>query len=112
MCIVFISCTDTKRKLHPPIRLKGIPNNAFWVGGIDGGNWYLVEYVHAHKNNAYIKVYNDSDGSLIVSKRFFLICVLSGQPMFIENLQEQITGFDGEKIYLKRMPGKDSCYLQ
>ncbi len=93
------------------MKVKGIPENAFWIGGADGGNWYLIDNVHDHRNNAIIKVYNDNDGSLIVSKRFILICPSDNQTL-IEELKEEIAGFDGEKILIKSPNGKQPCYFQ
>lgn len=110
--IVFVSCIDSKDKIPAPARPIRVPEKAFWIGGADGGNWYLVEYVHPHKNNAVIKIYNDNNGDLITSKRFILICNTSESPIHIDNLQKQIMAFDGKKIYLKPLPGQKSCYLQ
>lgn len=109
--LIIASCSDEKDKNKTPARLKDIPDKAFWVGGVDSGNWFYVDYVHAHRNNAVIKVYNGQDGSLIISKKFILICPV-GVQMLIDNLQEQISAFDREKIYLKSTNGKKSCYLQ
>jgi hypothetical protein len=105
------SCSTKLDDKVEPVRLQNIPEKAFWVGGTDGGNWFLVEDVHNHSNNATIKVYNDIDGSLIASKRFMLICPVDNhQP--IHDLQEQINGFDGKKILLKSPNTKKACWLQ
>ena len=109
--LTLFSCSTKHDKSKQHGQLKNIPEKAFWVGGTDGGNWFLVEEVHNHKNNATIKVYNDIDGSLIISKRFLLICPIDNQQL-IDNLQEQINGFDGEKILLKSHNDKKACWLQ
>ena len=109
--LTIASCSHENTNTIVPNRVKGIPDKAFWVGGTDGGNWYLVEYVHPHRNNAVIKVYNDQDGSLIISKRFMVICP-EDNPTYIDSLQKQISSFDGEKIYLESPNGKAGCYLQ
>jgi hypothetical protein len=106
-----LSCSTTIDKKNEPARLKGIPENAFWIGGVDGGNWYLIDYIDDHRNNAFIKVYNDNDGSLIISKSFMLICPSDNQTL-IDDLKEQIQGFDGKKIFLKSPDEKAGCYLQ
>jgi len=113
LLFVFIiaSCSHKKEEAKSPLRVKGIPEEAFWIGGVDGGNWYLIENIHDHRNSAFIKVYNDNDGSLIISKKFYLICPLDNKTL-IENLKEQIEDFDGERINLKSFDGKKSCYLQ
>jgi hypothetical protein len=94
------SCIDSANAPAIPTRPKGVPEKAFWKGGVDGGNWYVIESVNAHKNSATMSVYNGQDGSLMVWGKFMLVCpVDSMQP--IKNLQEEISGFDGEKIYLE-----------
>lgn len=109
--LTLFSCSADHDKVKPQERPKNIPEQAFWVGGTDGGNWYVVEHVHNHKNNAFIKVYNDTDGSLIASKRFVLVCPIDNQQL-IDNLQEQINGYDGEKILLRSSNNKKACWLQ
>lgn len=108
---LLLSCSQAREEKVEPIHLSNIPEKAFWAGGVDGGNWYFVEYIHDHRNNAIIKIYNDNDGSLIVSKRFTLICPSDNQTL-IDDLKKQIKGFDGEKIYLKSPNEKAGCYLQ
>lgn len=93
------------------LKPKAVPSGAFWAGGVDGGNWYVVKEVNAHRNKALIEVYNDQNGSLLLSKNFTLICPVH-QQMFISNLKEQISGFDGEKIYLLSKGQLKGCYLQ
>lgn len=97
--------------LKPPVHLKNIPQNAFWAGGPDGGDWYVVNDVHPHKNSADIAIYNDQDGSIIMSRQFILVCSGRGDPMWIEDLKKQISFFDGQRIYLKTEKGKANCYL-
>jgi hypothetical protein len=109
--ILIISSCSNKNNTEKPARVNSIPEKAFWVGGRDGGNWYLVDYIHPHRNNADIKVYNDDDGSLIISKRFILTCPTDNQVL-IGNLTEQINAFDGKIIYLKSAAGKKGCFLQ
>jgi hypothetical protein len=111
LSIFFISCTSNSVKLREPIRKEGIPKTAFWVGGVDGGNWFDVKSIHSHRNNAIIAVYNDQDGSLIVSKRFIVVC-RADKPIWIDDLKNQITGFDGEKIYLQSVDGGRRCWMQ
>jgi hypothetical protein len=109
--LFFFSCSDKNNTLIAPKRIDGIPDKAFWIGGTEGGNWYYVEYIHPHRSNAIIKIYNDQNGELIVSKRFILICP-ENNPSFIDSLQKQINAFDGDKIILHASPGKSVCYLQ
>lgn len=107
----FFSCSDKNDTSKVPERVDGIPEKAFWIGGPDGGNWYYIESIHPHRSNAIIKIYNDIDGKLIVSKMFILICP-EDNPSFIDSLQKQINAFDGERILFHASPGKSACYLQ
>jgi hypothetical protein len=47
---LLVSCRPNDPENNTPIKKPNIPDKAFWVGGVDGGNWYLVKYIHDHKN--------------------------------------------------------------
>ncbi len=111
LCIIITSCNVSNQKVLTPEKLKNIPKKAFWVGGVDGGNWYCVEYINPNKNSANISIYNDQSGELIVSKKFILVCKSQNQT-FIKNLERQINSFDGYRIYLTAENNKQNCYLQ
>ena len=93
---------------------KNISDKAFWVGGADGGNWYLVDSINKSRKEASIKVYNDYTGELIVSKTFKMKCI-NDDGINWDNLREQINAFDGEKIQLE-IKGKGGtsryCYFE
>ena len=109
--IIITSCNVGNQKVEKLKKLKSVPEKAFWIGGVDGGNWYYVEYIHPHKNWAKISIYNDQSGDLIVSKKFILVCESQNQT-FIKNLETQIDSFDGNRIYLTSENDKQKCYLQ
>ncbi|MFY7938615.1 MAG: hypothetical protein ACOVOQ_14630 [Flavobacterium sp.] len=109
--IIMTSCNVGNQKVEKPKKLKSVPEKAFWIGGVDGGNWYYIEYIHPHKNSAKISIYNDQSGELIVSKKFILVCESQNQT-FIKNLETQIDSFDGNRIYLTSENDKQKCYLQ
>ncbi len=102
---ILISC-EFSNKTPKPTRLSGIPEDAFWVGGLDGGNWYSIKDIHPHKNRAYISIYNDQTGELVLAQKFILICEIDNLK-FIKDLKEEIVSFDGKHIQLK-----SGCYLQ
>ena len=87
-------------------RVGGIPKNAFFAEKEDNRNWFLINSIHNHKNNAQISIYDYETGELILNKRFFKICPID-ELKFIEDLKKEIDFYDGEKIQLK-----DNCYLQ
>ena len=91
-------------------RPKNIPKNSFWAGGVDGGNWFFIKSVNSHRNMARIAIYNDQDGQLIIDKSFMLICGANKQT-FIDELQKQISGFDGKNIYFIKSDSVN-CWLQ
>lgn len=116
---LLLSCTDTSDNNLAPSRLKNIPQTAFWLDGTDGGSWFVIKEIHSHKNAATIEIYNDQDGSLIVSKQFVLICNLDNSGFvesqyfsILDSLPKQILGFDGEKIILKTVFNNKNCVLQ
>lgn len=106
-----ISCSNHKSRNNTELKPATIPADAFFVKGKNQNYWCQAE-VHDHRNNAFIKVYEATSGKLIQSKRFMVICKLEGNPIWIEDLKNQIDYFDGEKFHLKRPKGKDSCWLQ
>ncbi|GAA4952726.1 hypothetical protein GCM10023314_27830 [Algibacter agarivorans] len=87
-------------------RVGGIPYNAFFAEKENNSNWFLINSIHNHKNNAQISIYDYETGELILNKRFFKICPID-ELKLIEDLKREIEFFDGEKIQLK-----DNCYLQ
>jgi len=87
-------------------RVGGIPKHAFLAGKENKLNWFLINYIHNHKNNAQISIYDYESGELILNKRFLKICPID-ELKLIEDLKKEIDFYDGEKIQLK-----DNCYLQ
>ncbi|WP_040254728.1 FEKKY domain-containing protein [Psychroserpens mesophilus] len=81
-----------------------IPDSAFWIEKNGIGNWFNVDWMHNHKNNAIISIY-DKSGELIIKSKFMKICPID-ELKFIEDLKSEIDFYDGENIQLK-----DNCYL-
>jgi hypothetical protein len=106
-----LACNQGTSNREVPGRIQGIPDSAFWVGGSDGGNWYLVKNIDANKNSAYISIYHDFTGDLLLSKKFTLNCPVDIQ-VSIDDLKTQIIAFDGEKIIISAGNGKRNCLLQ
>ena len=109
--VINFCCSNHSNKSEIPVRPNNIPYEAFWAGGTDGGNWYLVDDIHNHRNSVKLKVFSDNDGSLIVAGKFVILCP-NTNITFIQDLKNQISSFDGEKIYLKASAGKKPCWLQ
>jgi hypothetical protein len=108
-CLLF-SCASKENNQVEKVKPKNVPDSSFWAGGVDGGNWYCVKYIHNHRNMARIAVYNDQNGELITDTRFMLVCD-SAKYTFIDDLKKQISSFDGDKIYFIQSDSVN-CYLQ
>ncbi len=108
-CFLFgcASKDDSKVEKAKP---KNVPDCSFWAGGVDGGNWYCVKYIHNQRNMARIAIYNDQNGELITDTIFMLVCD-SDKYTFISDLKKQISSFDGDKIYFVQSDSIN-CYLQ
>ena len=103
--MIFSSCYENKQK-EKVEKIVNLPESAFWIGTKKKGNWYNIESIHPHRNNAVISIYSGEKKELIVKKRFFKICP-STNLKFIEDLKSEIDFYDGKRIQLK-----DNCYLQ
>lgn len=93
---------DTKESstiLHAPERVGKISKDAFWVGGIDGGQWYLVDSINKADKTIHFKIFNDYNGDLVVDKIFKLHCDNNLEVKW-DNIHGQINAFDGQRIIL------------
>ena len=86
------------------IKLSNIPKTAFWIENNGNGNWYNIDRMHNHKNNATISIF-DSFGNLITKGHFFIVCP-SDELEFMDDLETQIDFYDGQNIQLK-----SNCYV-
>ena len=110
--IGFLVLASCSHKSKQAIHHKNIPDEAFWVGNEQRGYWYLVHRIHPHKNNAYITIYDELNGNVIMSKNFILVCNTSDEITLIEDIKSQILAFDGKTIKFKSIDGESGCYLQ
>ena len=90
----------TNCKTIPPDKVAGIPESAFWAGGKDGGQWYIVDSIDKNTKTIRCKIYNDNSGQLIVDKKFKLHCYLNESKINWDNLQNEFAGYDGEYLLL------------
>src|SRR5689334_6842054 len=80
-----------------PRRVNGIPQDAFWIGGIDGGQWYIIKEINETSRSAKFKIYNDLTGELVVDRNFKLKCDVETEVAW-NNLKTEIIAFDGNRI--------------
>jgi len=83
----------------PHERLANVPEQAVWVGGADGGNWYQVTKVIS-KNIFQIKIYNDYTGESEIDTTFILNPDCPLKEIDSATLVKSFNAFDGQKIEL------------
>ncbi|NQX85575.1 MAG: hypothetical protein HRT67_06680 [Flavobacteriaceae bacterium] len=93
-----------KKEIDSLMKLANIPKTSFWIEKNGKGNWYNVDWMHNHKNNATLSIY-DKYGDIVTKGHFMIICP-SDEIEFMVELESQIDFYDGENIQLK-----SNCYL-
>ncbi len=93
-----------KKEIDSLMKLTNIPKTAFWIEKNGSGFWYNVDFMHSHKNNARISIF-DKFGDLVAKGKFILVCP-TDEIEFMDDLEKQIDFYDGENIQLK-----SNCYL-
>ena len=96
--------SEYKREIDSLMKLTNIPKTAFWIEKSGTGYWYNIDYMHSHKNNARISIF-DKFGELISKGHFIIVCP-ADELEFMDDLEKQIDFYDGENIQLK-----SNCYL-
>jgi hypothetical protein len=94
----------------PPKRSANIPLQAEWVGGANGGIWYLVTKVIS-KNTFKIKIYNDGNGELELDTTFILSPDCAFGEIDSGMLIKNINSYDGESIILDLPEKGKRCSL-
>ena len=59
-------------RVSPPVSPKGVPSEAVWAGGPDGGSFILCDF-DSVKNVNHCKVWNDFNGQLVESGEYRLL---------------------------------------
>ncbi len=93
-----------KKEIDSLMKLTNIPKTAFWIEKNENGNWYNIDWMHNHKNNARISIF-DKYGNIVTKGHFMIICP-SDEIEFMGELETKIDFYDGENIQLK-----SNCYL-
>lgn len=85
-------------KLEAPDRPQDVPKNAFWVGGIDGGNFIYVVKLDSEEKLFLAKIYNDYTGDI----EYEGILKYTGSNNINHSLNDAslYQGWDGEHLYL------------
>jgi hypothetical protein len=108
--LFIVYCLHVKRD-YAPRRLDNIPTRATWIGGPDGGTWFLIDKVVS--NRAFgIKLYNDNNGELITNSIFLLNNGCPLKEIDSIHLLKSIAGYDGREILLNvQSSGGKTCIL-
>jgi hypothetical protein len=109
LLFLFTSCGTNK-----PAKIKGIPETAFWAGGVDGGQWYQVDSIDKQNNTIVCKIYNDNNGELVANRKFKLHCFQSKSDINWDNLEDEINSYDGTRyISLKTLDSDNKhCWFE
>lgn len=86
--------TACQRPVVPPARHAGVPPEAVWTGGVDGGAWVACKGPFSTEYDC--KVFHDHTGEVVASGRFTFVG--PGSPPDARLLE--FNGFDGDAIHL------------
>ena len=88
--------TIEDNELVAPKRPTSVPEDTFWIGGIDGGNYISIE---KDKDDLYFaKIYNDYTGSIEYEGKLKILGSQTLQGPVSDSLLYQ--GWDGENLHL------------
>lgn len=81
----------------PPERVPGVPKQAVWSGGPDGGDWLLCRETQS-RNRLSCEVYHDCTGELVARGEFALLPEASDSENGLD--WREFRFFDGTTIFL------------
>jgi hypothetical protein len=93
--IVTVSCKPVARRTPP--RPDSVPQDAFWSGGVDGGNWYKCDSAQAGPRLYWLTIYFDFDGRIRARGSFRL---QEGVWIAPDSLVLDIRYYDGHLVGL------------
>ncbi|ELY3410683.1 hypothetical protein SMW94_004637 [Vibrio parahaemolyticus] len=82
---------------HSQVRPKAISKNAFWVGGLDGGNYIEIISYDPEKMRLSVKIYSDQNGETEFSGHLFYS---TDKNVPTEINSQDILGWDGSSVHL------------
>jgi len=90
--------TFEESKVISPEKPKSVPNNTFWVGGIDGGNYIYIEKYNNENKLFFAHIYNDYTGDI----EYEGLLKYSGNRDISESLYNSsiYQGWDGDNLHL------------
>jgi hypothetical protein len=85
-------------EVEPPPRPSGVPRSTFWVGGLDGGVFVIVEKRDADPGHIYRGTIYSESGTVRYAGRLAMV-PQSGQG-FDYRAAQSFTGWDGDTMSL------------
>jgi len=82
--------------VSPPPRPQGVPTDAVWAGGSDGGSFIRCEF-DASSAMDFCSIFNDHTGQLDAQGKYGV----SGKSKPQDVARFEYSGFDGHRIYLR-----------
>jgi hypothetical protein len=97
LCLPLLACQQGS-ELEPPPRPRGVPAEALWAGGVDGGDF--IQLSPAKAAGIYsAKIYNDHSGELDF-RGALRLSKPSAAPIDV-NDPKTYSGWDGETLHLR-----------
>jgi hypothetical protein len=97
LCLPLVACQQSSELESPP-RPRGVPENALWAGGLDGGDFIVLSPAKAVGTYS-AKIYDDHSGELEFSGDLRL-SKPSTAPIDV-NDPKSYSGWDGERLHLR-----------
>ncbi len=86
---------------QPENRPSGVPNNAVWRGGMDGGYYFVLPTPLEEENTYYAEIYSEGDGALVYKGPFRYVYPKNATEEPIDPTRTDINmWFDGERLFL------------
>ncbi len=69
----FVVYLNYGEPVRPPLRPEGVPRQAIWAGGPDGGDWFYCRPIGALPSNRFfVTVYAEETGAIVYKGAFRL----------------------------------------
>jgi hypothetical protein len=96
--VVAVLCGSCGRQPEPPPRPAGVPDEALWVGGVDGGVFIRLEGVPDNASLYRAWIYADSSGEVLFEGPLAL--EPRTHPRLNLHDADAFSGWDGENLHL------------
>jgi hypothetical protein len=92
--VVYLKYGEAAR---PPVRPEGVPQEAVWAGGPDGGDWFYCRPIGGSPTNRFfVTVFAEETGAIVYKGAFRL----QGPVLDTTQLYRLLEAFTGDEIFL------------